>query len=138
MSGILGSNALRRKVAGFIPATLWAILVLFLSLSNVTIVQKFEWTDIAGFDKMGHAVFHGVLALWVMYGFFGLQRRFRHMALWTMIACILFGVVIEFLQAWMRVGRQFEYLDMLANVAGIFIAYCIFNRFLKPSYYGSL
>ena len=137
MPSILSSNRIRRNVSGFIPATLWAVLVVILSLSSPTLVMELSWTDMTGIDKMGHLVFYCVLTLWVFYGFFRLPKRYRYTGTITALICVLFGTGMELLQGWMRVGRQFEYLDILANVVGVLCGYCIFIFLLKKKYYGS-
>ncbi len=91
----------------------------------------------AGFDKLGHAIFYCILALWVIYGLFKLVPRYRNIEYWTALACVVFGIGMEFLQGMMREGRQFEYLDILADIVGVLIAYCIFNVLLKKKYYGN-
>lgn len=97
----------------------------------------FSWASIAGLDKLGHLVFYCILALWVIYGFFRLPQRYRCMPLWTFLLCAGFGVGMEILQGVMRMGRQFEYLDMLANVAGVLIAIGLFWFLLNKKYHGS-
>jgi len=134
---ILGSNTVRRNVAGFLPAVIWAVVVAFLSLSSVSIVPKFIWSDLIGVDKLGHVVFYSILGLLVFYGFYKHPKRYRYMVLWTVLMCSGFGILMEVLQMWMRTGRQFEFLDILADVIGVLIAYCIFNAIVKKNYYGS-
>jgi len=134
---ILGTNTDRRNVAGFLPAVIWAIVVTILSLTSVSIVPKFVWSDLIGIDKLGHMVFYCILALLVFYGFIRHHQRFRHVVLWTVTLCSGFGVLMEVLQLCMRAGRQFEFLDILADVIGVLFAYCIFNASLKKKYYGS-
>lgn len=66
-------------------------------------------------DKFKHALVYAVLSLW----FAGIYPRSRYV--W--IAALLFalGVAIEFAQGAMRLGRERDYLDVVANSAGIFI-----------------
>lgn len=133
----MSSNTVRRNVAGFLPAVIWAILVAFLSLSSVSIVPEFIWSDLIGVDKLGHAVFYSILGLLVFYGFYKHPKRYRYMVLWTVMMCSGFGILMEVLQMWMRTGRRFEFLDILADVIGVLIAYCIFNALVKKNYHGS-
>jgi len=133
----LVSNAIWRNVAGFLPATLWAVVVVVLSLSSAAIVPKFDWTNIIAFDKLGHAVFYCILALWVHYGFFRLGQRYRRVEYWTAMLCVAFGIAMELLQGMMRAGRQFEYLDIVADIIGVLIAFWIYSRYLKKQYHGS-
>lgn len=133
----MGSTAAWRNVAGFLPALLWALLVIFLSLTSVTMLPEMGWTAIAGIDKLGHLVFYCILALWLYYGFFQMKNRFGWISILVIAVSTVFGAGLELMQAMMRGGRQFEYLDIAANTAGILIAYCIFNVFLKNKYHGS-
>ena len=134
---ILVSNTIWRNVVGFLPAIFWAILVAILSLSSVGMVPKFGWTDFTGFDKLGHMAFYCILALWLIFGFFKLEARYRNVVYWTAFSCVAFGICMELLQGMMHEGRQFEYPDILANVIGVLIAYITFNVFLKKKYYGN-
>lgn len=100
-------------------------------------VPRFSWSDIGGIDKIGHLVFYCILALLIIRGFFRLQQRYGHMIAWTMAICIGFGVSMELIQGLMRVGRQFEYFDILANVVGVLVAFAMYSVFLKKGYYGN-
>jgi VanZ family protein len=134
---IFPSNTIRRNVTGFLPAIVWAVLVTCLSLISPGEVPKVRWLDISGIDKLGHAFFYCVLALWMIYGFFQLTRRYRRLDVLVLVPCIAFGMALEVLQGLMRSGRQYEWWDIAANVAGVLFAYCIFIIFLKKKYYGS-
>jgi VanZ family protein len=136
LSRILGTNTSRRNVAGFLPAALWAILVTVLSLSSVAVIPSVGWADFAGIDKAGHVVFYCIMALWIFYGFFRLSKRYRYMAVWTVMFCACFGISMELLQGIMRAGRQFEYPDIAANVLGALLALMIYNIFFKKTYRG--
>jgi len=100
-------------------------------------VPKLGWTDITGLDKLGHAVFYCLLALWMFYGFFRLRQRYKYMAIWSGAICVVFGITMELLQSRMHVGRQFEYPDILADVVGVLIAFWIYSSGLKKKYHGS-
>ena len=65
------------------------------------------------FDKFEHASTYALLALW----FTGLLPRNRYAAIAA--ALVGFGVLIEFLQQGMQLGRQADVLDVAANVVGI-------------------
>jgi len=113
------------------------MIVAVLSLISASLVPKLSWRSFIGMDKLAHLVCYAVLGLLVVYGFFRLQTKYRQMPLMMASVCVLFGILIETLQKCMHVGRQFEIPDILANVIGVLVAYCIFNFWLKTKYYGS-
>ncbi len=130
-------NTFWRNVAGFLPAILWAVLVAILSLISVSLVPNLSWRGIIGLDKLAHAGCYCILELLVLWGFLSLHRQYRYVGLLTVVSCSAFGIILEILQRWMHLGRQFEYADMVANVTGVFLAYCIFKVILKTKDHGS-
>jgi VanZ family protein len=64
-------------------------------------------------DKIAHATTYTVLTLW----FTGLYPRSRYV--WIALCLFALGVFIEFAQGAMELGRQRDYLDVLANTTGI-------------------
>jgi VanZ family protein len=66
-------------------------------------------------DKVAHAVGYMALTLW----FAGMYPRSRYPLIG--IALFAMGVMVEFLQGWMSVGRNRDALDVLANTTGIAI-----------------
>lgn len=64
-------------------------------------------------DKIEHTITYAVLTLW----FAGLYPRSRYV--WIGACMFGLGVGIEFAQGAMQLGRQRDYLDVIANTAGI-------------------
>ena len=64
-------------------------------------------------DKLEHASAYALLAVW----FTGLVPRNRYAAIAA--ALVGFGVLMEFLQQAMQLGRQADALDVAANAVGI-------------------
>jgi len=64
-------------------------------------------------DKVEHTLGFVLLTLW----FCGIYRRRRY---WLVAAgFLLFGVVVEIMQAWMNVGRNGDIHDVYADAVGI-------------------
>jgi len=70
-------------------------------------------------DKLSHLVTYFVLAGW-----FGLLAGNRAILLWTLVAVIAFGGLIELLQA-LTPYRQADWVDMLANSSGALAGICL-------------
>jgi VanZ family protein len=63
-------------------------------------------------DKAGHLVGHGLMAVY----FAGLVPRSRWWKIFVLL--LLFGIVVEFAQYYMNVGRNGDPRDVVANSAG--------------------
>lgn len=70
-------------------------------------------------DKIGHLAVYGLLTYLLIWGFRKGSPNFstKHILIAGIIAS-LFGVAMEFAQAYLSVGRKFDYYDMLANSIG--------------------
>jgi VanZ family protein len=66
-------------------------------------------------DKVEHAAGYAILAVY----FAGIYPRSRYF--WIAISLFAMGVLVEFLQGWMALGRSRDPLDVIANTAGIVI-----------------
>lgn len=95
--------------AWIVASVLLVVTVLYLSLAPLTVPVNLP----THFDKVEHAAAYVFLVVW----FTGLvaRPRYWHVAL----ALVVFGLMIEFLQAAMPLGRQGDPWDVLANVIGI-------------------
>ena len=83
-------------------------------------------------DKLAHAIAYGVLALLLLLGNFYAStpnRRWRTAA--SLLFCLGFGIMLEFIQYYFFPARQFEYLDMLANAIGISLGWMTYFFIIK-------
>ena len=92
---------------------LWYLLGAGL-LVAVAIVSLMPAPDVGVGDKVAHLITYFILAGW-----FGLLARHRLELAWTVAALIVYGMIIELLQA--QTGYRFaEWGDVIANSAGCF------------------
>ena len=95
--------------AWIVASVLLVVTVLYLSLAPMNVPAELP----THFDKIEHAAAYVFLVVW----FTGLVARPRY---WRVaVALAVLGLMIEFLQAAMRFGRQGDPWDVLANVTGI-------------------
>lgn len=77
-----------------------------------------------GFDKFAHGVMYGVLTFIVLLEWMK-KRKWVPISMAGMavvpFACALLGVVLEYAQHVMGLGRTWEIYDMLANASGAMI-----------------
>ena len=103
------------------------ILIAFLSIVNLgRIVPK----ELLLIDKLNHTIAYFFMALSWLFAF---QKKKRHSLkeMHIIVLCILFGILMEFLQWGFTSYRNASYLDVLANSFGVLIAYLTFYFFQK-------
>lgn len=77
-----------------------------------------------GADKIVHAIMFGGLTITLLFDW---QRQHRwgkvgwFLALGCAASASLFGIIIEYAQDYMGLGRGFEYHDIIADTVGSFI-----------------
>lgn len=104
----------------------WVILITWLSLKPMVAPQ----IVIAGFDKVAHFIFYGILAFLLNHQKVILNKSNIKMQ-FVFLICALYGLGIELIQGTIIDGRYFELWDLIANIIGIFIGIIISNFFFK-------
>ncbi|WP_243643713.1 VanZ family protein [Tenacibaculum sp. M341] len=78
-------------------------------------------------DKVKHAFAYFTLTfLWLC----SFKSKFT---LYIVLLCVLFGVLMEYLQGTITTYRTFDYADMLANTIGALLAYFLMLLLKKSS-----
>lgn len=116
----------------FIPGSIWAVIILILSIIPNNRVPKFSWANFWNVDKAGHLFFYMVLAYFIMMaiGRYYSGMRARKVILIGIVSASLYGLLMESLQSFISPSRYFELLDLIANIIGSFIAILIYK--FKP------
>lgn len=116
-----------RYVLTVLPAFFFSILtvlaILWLTLAPKPLGEKPPHL-FPGADKIAHAIMFGGLSITILFDW---QRKHK----WKRIRCIpamiagsfsaVFGILIEYAQKWMGLGRGFEVGDVIADTCGAFI-----------------
>jgi VanZ family protein len=99
-------------------ALLWWVMgwgmVLFIAVS--CLVPPRYVPNLHLWDKAEHALAFFGMTVW----FGGLMRRGRYP--WLALLMLLFGAGIEFAQGWMKLGREADIKDFLADAVGVAVA----------------
>lgn len=105
------------------------IFIAFLSIANLL---KIVPEDLLISDKLNHTIAYFFMALSWFYAF--QKKKLRSLKeMYIVIFCILFGILMEFLQWGVTSYRTASYLDVLANSLGVLIAYLGFYFFQKKN-----
>jgi VanZ family protein len=104
----------------FIPAIIWAALILILTLlPGKTIPGVPVW----GIDKIAHLFLFAVLMYLALQGL-GNQGIVKKKIIILFLLCFSYGILIEILQNFIP-GRSFSVYDITANTAGIAVGYLV-------------
>lgn len=86
--------------------------------------------NIKNIDKGYHSFAYFSLAISWLITFYK-KPRIKYIIVFI---CILFGIIIEILQINLTNYRTGEFLDVIANTLGVFLAVIIFNVFLTKKW----
>ncbi|WP_340960042.1 VanZ family protein [Polaribacter reichenbachii] len=86
--------------------------------------------EIKNIDKAFHSIAYFTLTAAWLFSFYKKPEKKYLIA----ISCIIFGIIIEVLQASLTVYRTGDFIDVLANSFGVILALIIFNLFLKKKW----
>ena len=101
------------------------LLIAYLSLMRMP-----EYAPkISGLDKIQHSFAYFTLAISWLFTFYKKPSKKTII----IIACIIYGTVIEVLQSTLTSYRTGEYLDILANISGVLLGLVVFNHVLKKN-----
>lgn len=109
---------MKNRKLRWLPPVLWGLLITVLSLmpGGPAGLQLF---GIPHIDKIGH---FGMYAVWTFLVFYAWKGNFsipaRKLVLLTFLLGSITGIILEFSQSVMALGRSFEVADMLANALG--------------------
>jgi VanZ family protein len=111
-----------------------ALVFVLLSLPGNSFADRTGWLYLLPIDKIVHVLLFGSLGL-SFYCFFdhaGIQslQSVRAHA-WAMIFCIVYGIAMEYYQKWYVPSRGFEVKDMIADAAGVLLAFPLYQLWKK-------
>ncbi len=98
----------------------------YLSLKKIDFIP----IQLSHSDKVYHAIAYFSLGLTWLLGFpKSLQKKKLKYAI--VISCVIYGIVIEVLQATLTSYRTASLLDIVANTVGVIVAMMLFNKVYK-------
>ena len=122
----------------FLPAVIWSLVILLLSILPGSSLPKVGWKSFLEFDKIAHA---GVYFVLVVITAMSLKasikaRLVKNLAL-VVLVCSLYGILLEVIQYIFLSDRFFEIPDIIANISGSILGSIIVYLILKRKAYES-
>ncbi|WP_340075298.1 VanZ family protein [Leptobacterium sp. I13] len=101
-------------------AVSWTFLVAILSLFSLPdTISNTEF--IPHSDKITHIIFYNVMTLAWFFYFKTTKTKYKQIIAIS-IAALIYGIIIEIIQAILPYGRTAEWLDGIANAIGVTLA----------------
>lgn len=101
---------------------IWALLSLFACGVNGKSLPVVSF-DI-GIDKLAHFLLFGMQAWLIIFAQYKSRKSITWPMLhWAVALSIVYGIILEGMQATVFINRSYDYADMLANAAGALLCY---------------
>lgn len=121
----------------YVPAILWALIVIVLSVSPGSNLPPLEFLGFVRIDLIAHFVMYFIFSFLIFYGIRKSSASYpmnNKSLLFTLCVPIIFGIVMELLQHNFITERYFDIMDIFANIIGSIVAIAIIkNRTLKTN-----
>ena len=121
---------LKNRKFYFFIALIYTIVLLYFSLGDISGVLPD--TNIKFQDKILH--FLAYLILSVLWGYYAILLKTKNAIIYSFLATLIFGVILELVQEVVNPLRDYDILDLLANCIGIMFGTVVviwYNRKLK-------
>ena len=121
---------LKNRKFYFFIALIYTIVLLYFSLVDISGVLPD--TNIKLQDKILH--FLAYLVLSVLWGYYTILLKTKNAIIYSFLATLIFGVILELVQEVVNPLRDYDILDLLANCIGIMFGTVVviwYNRKLK-------
>lgn len=119
---------MEKSLIWFVPAV--CVFVGILLLSTV-FSAPFYLEGVSYLDKWEHAFAYFVLICSLQYGFYKSHTLTKKIWLALLVACAMYGIVLEWVQFTFFPDRYFEWLDAAANVVGALIGSVFFRLVIR-------
>ena len=108
----------------------WAVCIAVMSLLPSSTIERLNWHQLFQLDKLAHAGVYGLLFI-LFFLESGRMRITRQTSVKPLLLFALYGILLEFLQSVMYMGRHFDVLDIIANIIGLIAAAIVVSKVFK-------
>lgn len=117
----------KENIFWWIASLVWIIFIGILSLLPPSELSGLSFLHIPGMDKVLHFIFYVVLAIFLSNTLFQeLKTSKLKIRITTVLLCLSYGLLIEFLQP--LTGRSKSFNDLLADISGAIVGTLLFYQ----------
>ena len=120
---------MKLRITSFIPPVLWFSLIFILLTLPGKDIPKIGFLDDIYFDKWVHSGLFAVLVFLFCWPFRRTLPVQSFVFIAIMVAGLLYGIAMEYVQEYFIAGRSFDVTDMIADGVGCLIGYIVIRRY---------
>ena len=109
---------------------IWALTIFCLCATPGKYIPSVNWLELLSFDKLVHATMFYILCTLLFITKIKYQQTQQWLVIYFII-CVLYGGLLEVMQATYFSNRSGDWLDFIANSFGCLIALATFNKLNK-------
>ncbi len=112
-------------------SVIWALLIFILCATPGQYIPSVNWLEALSFDKWVHAVIFFILCCFLFLAgtkHFAEKQNIKHRTFF--ILAILYGLLLEMMQALVFANRSADWLDVLANTFGCLAAFALRKKLI--------
>ncbi len=121
MITLIRLNSLKLAIA-------WACIIFILCCTPGQYIPSANWLQLLSFDKLVHAsIFFILVCLWLIY--FNNKQKLTNLVIYLILTlCILYGGLLEIMQATVFSNRSGDWFDFIANTLGCLMGYFCYSK----------
>lgn len=109
-------------------AILWTLIIFVLCCTPGQYIPTTNWLELLSFDKFVHAsIFFTLSFLWLVH-LIKIKKLTFFSMIFIILLCILYGGVLEIMQATVFSHRSGDWLDFIANTFGCLMGLWFFQK----------
>ena len=114
--------ALKKIKPTLIPFIIWFIISIILLTLPGSVLPQENWLGKIWFDKWVHIGMFAIMVFLATWGFpkkkWNDLKKLRQNFMWIALSCLLYGIIMEFVQKYWIPNRSFDGGDIIADAAG--------------------
>lgn len=120
----------------FVKAIVWAVLIFIGSALSGDTLNGVKLINIPGFDKVVHFTWYFFLFLFTAAGVYKWKEGLKPKNLVIiLLACVIYGGLLEFLQGNVFIKRSEDVYDFIANSTGAITGSFLFSYLYKRRFW---
>lgn len=109
-------------------AVLWTLIIFILCCTPGQYIPTTNWLELLSFDKFVHAsIFFVLTCLWLI-SLLKINKLSNLSIILILLSCVLYGGLLEIMQATVFSNRSGDWLDFIANSFGCLMGFWFFSK----------